>query len=363
MTKSASPNQNVLNLSGWQMTWRIASAVVGFFILFTAAYAIVHYGGRGLHLTLASYPATILTIAVAFLLLSLTGAALRRVWGSRQQDSWQSLLDALRHIAQGDFRVRLDPSAFARRQGSDHPVHQLVQGINDMTSELARLEALRQEFISNVSHEIQSPLAAIAGFAKLLQGSAVSTAENQQYLSIIYTESLRLSRLTENLLKLTSLESGYHPSHVQVLALHHQIRGVIVALEPLWAEKNLTMNIALPPLTVTADHDLLYQVWVNLLTNAIKFTPLGGEISVHGEITGAGVHITIADTGIGIPPEELDRIFERFYKGDKARTRNETGSGLGLAIVKKILDMQNGQIALVSKPGLGTSVAVTLPRS
>lgn len=343
--------------------WRIAIALVSTFSLFTIAFAAVHYGIRGLHLTMAPYPTMLLTVAVAFLLIAGVGATLGHMFGSRQRDQWQSLLDAVGQIAQGNFRVRVDPEGLSGHQGGkDHPVHQLVQGINEMASELARIEDLRQEFISNVSHEIQSPLAAIGGFAKLLQSSAASTEEDKQYLDIIRTESLRLSRLTENLLKLTALESDYPAIDQVACRIDHQVRDGIIALEPLWSEKRLTMNVALPALTTAGDPDLLQQVWMNLLTNAIKFTPVGGSISVTGEALDQAVRVTIADTGIGIPFAEHDRIFERFYKVDKARNRMETGSGLGLAIVKKIVDLHAGRIAIMSAERKGTTVTVELPR-
>ncbi|HET7627520.1 MAG TPA: HAMP domain-containing sensor histidine kinase [Bacillales bacterium] len=272
---------------------------------------------------------------------------------------FHSLTDALAQIARGNFDVDLghiiDPE-----KHPDHPFGQLVTSINELAVDLGEMENMRQEFISNVSHEIQSPLTSISGFAKALQDDNISKEERLHYLQIIETESRRLSRLSENLLKLTSLESEHHPFERKRYRLDRQLRNLILACEPQWTAKNLELNVSLDQVEVDADEELLSQVWLNLLHNSIKFTPEHGKITVFLRKAYGRASVSIVDTGIGMNEEVKTHIFERFYKADKSRKRAGGGSGLGLAIVKKIIDMHEGSIEVNSAPDKGTEVIVTI---
>src|SRR5262249_34226152 len=160
-------------------------------------------------------------------------------------------------------------------------------------------------------------LTSIRGFAQALRNDQLSAADKSHYLSIIETESTRLSRLTDNLLRLASLEAEYAKFEPKSYGLDKQIRSLILASEPQWSEKAIDMKVALDEVTITADEDLLSQVWTNLIHNSIKFTPQGGKICVALHQNGAIVEFEIADTGIGISDEDKAHIFERFYKADK----------------------------------------------
>ncbi|MEK8129563.1 HAMP domain-containing sensor histidine kinase [Paenibacillus filicis] len=262
---------------------------------------------------------------------------------------------ATRQIAKGDFNIQLN-----QRKRKDE-LGELARSFDHMALELHQLESMRQDFVSNVSHEIQSPLTSISGFSKLVRNPQMPEEEKQQYLDIIETEAERLSRLSENLLKLASLDSEHHPFHPGPLELDEQLRRVVVALEPLWSAKSIELQLELPRTKLIADVDQLNQVWINLLTNAIKFTPAGGSIELSLETMTDRVRVIIQDTGAGIAPEDQERIFERFYKGDKSRERAKSGSGLGLAIVRKIVDLHQGTVEVESELGRGTKMAVTLP--
>ena len=190
-----------------------------------------------------------------------------------------------------------------------------------------------------------------------------SPEQRPYYLNIIIAESKRLSRLGDNLLKLASLDSEHHPFVPEFVDVAEQIRQVIVASEPQWSAKDLTITLNAPvPVLVSGDRDLLQQVWLNLLSNSIKFTPDSGRITIDID-EGRPVVITFKDTGKGIPEEELSTIFQRFYKSDKARNRQQSGNGLGLAIVKKIVTLHQGTIEVTSKIERGTLVTLTLPES
>lgn len=284
------------------------------------------------------------------LIVSLIGHFIRN-----RNDVFHQMIDAMRRIAKGDFNVSIDSS----RAGD---FGELVESVNHMAVQLGQMESMRQEFISNVSHEIQSPLLSIGGFAKALQREELNPVDRKRYLEIIETECRRLSKLSDNLLKLTSLESGHHPFEPREYRLDKQLRDLILVTEPQWSAKDIEMVAELEEIAIQGDEEQLSQVWINLLHNSIKFTPVGGTVTVKlVAVPGGGAEAVITDTGIGMEPEEREQIFDRFYKADKARNRGAGGSGLGLAIVRNILDKHQGSIRVESEPGEGTAMTVTLP--
>ncbi len=170
-----------------------------------------------------------------------------------------------------------------------------------------------------------------------------------------------MSRLSENLLKLAALEADSVKFEPKPYRLDKQLRALILSCEPQWSEKKIKLDAFLDSVTVTADEDMMSQVWVNLIHNSIKFTPEGGGIQVDLHRNGNTVECKISDTGIGIDKDAQKHIFERFYKADKSRERAKKGSGLGLAIVKKIVETHGGKITVQSEPGAGTVFTVALP--
>jgi signal transduction histidine kinase len=258
-------------------------------------------------------------------------------------------------IAQGDFDVYVNPS--------DVFLHDdIAHGINKIAKELGSMEQLRQDFISNVSHEIQSPLTSIRGFAALLKNDALTVEQKNHYLDIIEAESKRLSLLSDNLLKLSALENGNEPLSIKQYRLDRQLEKIALMLEPQWRGKNITMEADLEKLTIQGDEDLLSQVWINLLHNAVKFTPEDGVIRIILKADNNEVYCQIVDTGIGIGSEDMVHIFERFYKVDKSRNRTQGGNGLGLSLAKKIVELHGGHITLQSELGKGSTFIVYLPR-
>ena len=195
----------------------------------------------------------------------------------------------------------------------------LMDSFNHMACELQKSEKAREDFVSNVSHEIQSPLTSIRGFTKAIRDDVIPPEHQKEYLNIIYQESLRISHLSENLLRLASLDSEYHPFQPDVYKLDEQLRQTILLLEPQWKEKDLKISLVLQPCEIKADKDLFEQVWQNLINNAIKYSDIGGLIEVKLESTAQQIKVFIRDTGHGINEEELPFIFDRFYMVDKAR--------------------------------------------
>lgn len=267
----------------------------------------------------------------------------------------KKLTRATQEIAGGEFDISLDVSR------SDE-IGELARHFDKMTDELRKLEHMRQEFVSNVSHEIQSPLTSIQGFSLALRTEEMEADERDAYLAIIESESQRLSALSKQLLTLAALDKDSTTPNKAEFRLDEQIRDVVLLLEWQWAEKSLELELDLPEVLIRADRELMHLVWINLLTNSIKFTDVGGTLRVQMEDIGDEVQVRVQDTGIGISPEELARVFERFYKGDKSRNRNRSGTGLGLSIVQKIIRLNGGNVEMQSELGVGTTVLVRLPR-
>ncbi|EFM08405.1 integral membrane sensor signal transduction histidine kinase [Paenibacillus curdlanolyticus YK9] len=276
----------------------------------------------------------------------------------KQFKQLQIMMDAMKRIASGDFSVKVFSTM--RNRGE---IGMIVEGLNDMASELQELEQTRQRFISDVSHELQSPLTSIAGFARALHHESLSAQTRTDYLNMIESESMRLSKLSDSLLKLTMLEARREPGEQTTFSLDLQLKRTVLALEPLWLAKKLDIDIDIQPLSITGDEDALRQVWTNLLHNAIKFTPEDGSIRIQLRKDDAAKQATIviSDTGIGVNETDLPHLFERFYKADQARSSAQGGSGLGLAIVATIVRQHGGEIRADSALGAGTTFTVMLP--
>ncbi|MCJ8012063.1 HAMP domain-containing histidine kinase [Paenibacillus sp. KQZ6P-2] len=328
--------------------------LVALCICWTAAYYLIRWFGwsiSGLVVQLANS-------VLGFFIFGICISIMSRFGRKRQLEFYQSVIDALKQISRGDFNVSLP----VNRMEDDH-FTEVIQSINDMAADLNKLESMRQEFISDVSHEIQSPLTSISGFARVLKEKELSAEEREHYLDIIEQESVRLSHLSENMLRLASLDSEQHPFHPVPVRLDKHLQKLILACEPQWMEKDLDMTAEVDPVTIEADSDLLSQVWVNLLHNAIKFTPSGGSIQVRLAAGDSQVTVMVEDSGIGISEEDQAHIFDRFYKADKSRTRSGGGSGLGLSIIQKIVQMHQGSVTVASRLGAGTTMTVRLPIS
>jgi two-component system, OmpR family, phosphate regulon sensor histidine kinase PhoR len=299
---------------------------------------------------------SILGLFFSFLILTGLSLFFKSKMGAHRMRVFRPIIEAIHKIAKGDFSVRVD-NIFQEHEFWG----ELARNVNTMALELNQMEQLRQEFISNVSHEIQSPLTSIRGFAQALQNDQLSPEERHHYLDIIEAESKRLSRITDNLLRLASLESDQAKFEPRAYRLDKQIRNLILACEPQWTGKQIDMDVSLAEAVITADEDLLGQVWLNLIHNSIKFTSNGGRVGVELHRWDNQLEFKIVDTGIGISVEDQARVFERFYKVDKSRTGSNGGSGLGLSIAQKIVEMHRGIIGVDSELGVGTTFIVSLP--
>lgn len=266
----------------------------------------------------------------------------------------QHLTRATKEMAKGDFNIHV-------KTNRKDEIGQLTTSFNHMAHELGMLEKIRRQFVSDVSHEIQSPLTSIKGFTQALKNKKMDEATRIQLLEIIESESNRLSRLSEGLLQLSTLEYEHLQLNKHRFRLDEQIRNVIISLEPQWSIKQLAIDLEIEEIFITADEDKLNQIWANLIGNSIKFTEEHGNIQVRGRVSNRNIQISIIDSGAGIEAEELHDIFKPFYKVDKSRDTTIGGNGIGLSIVKRIIELHHSQIHVESKVGEGTTFTITFP--
>ncbi|MFA7078552.1 MAG: ATP-binding protein [Syntrophomonas sp.] len=254
------------------------------------------------------------------------------------------------------FRIHAAPI-----KGENGDINGAVSVFHDVT-DIRNFDQMRSQFVGNVSHELRTPLTSIKGFVEtLLDGAMENSGLCRRFLTIIDSETYRLSRLIEDLLTLSSIESKEHVIETRPLCIARCLSSVMNILGPQISEKSLRVDYIyehnLP--YIYADEDLINQVFINLLDNAVKYTPKHGKITIRSRERENRVVTTITDTGVGIPHDSLHRVFERFYRVDKARSRDQGGTGLGLAIVKHIVESHGGEVMVKSKVGQGSTFGVS----
>ncbi|OKP98804.1 HAMP domain-containing sensor histidine kinase [Paenibacillus sp. P46E] len=292
----------------------------------------------------------ILTIVLFSLVL---GTTITVTVGRKILSPIADLIKAAKVVSTGNFDIHLNES---HRVGE---ISDVAHHFNLMVQELRSIETLRNDFVVNVSHEFKTPIAAIEGYATLLQEDNLSKEEHDEYTGMIIDSARQLSTLSGNILKISKLENQELLTEQTEYRLDEQLRQALLLLEPAWAPKQLNLNIDLDELQYYGNEELIMQVWLNLLGNAIKFTPEGGEISVSLRPGDPWIRVVISDTGIGMTPQVRKHIFEKFYQGDPARSSE--GNGLGLPLVGRIISLSGGTIAVNSEPGQGSTFTIMLP--
>lgn len=268
------------------------------------------------------------------------------------------LADATQQVAGGDFSVYVPTIHTADRL--DY-LDVMILDFNKMVEELGSVETLKTDFISNVSHEMKTPIAVIKNYAELLQMKNASDGEKAEYARNIEEAAGHLSALISNILKLNKLENQRIDPEIESYDLCGQLEECILQYEELWDEKELELEVDMEEKAVIqADPSLMELVWNNLLSNAIKFTEQGGKVTVRQATEAEYVEVSVSDTGCGMSKESIRHIFDKFYQGDTSHSKE--GNGLGLALVKRILVLMNGDIQVVSQEGKGSTFTVKLPR-
>lgn len=264
----------------------------------------------------------------------------------------EQINEATKKVALGEYDIELE----SKREDE---IGELTNNFNKMTHGLKSTENLQKEFINNVSHEIKTPVSSIEGFAKFLKDKNLTQEEREEYANIIIEEAKRLENLTGKILKLSKLNNQEIITNKQEIEVAEQIRKAISLLEPKWSKKDIKINVSLEEKIFLGDEDLIFQVWVNIIDNAIKFSNEGGSIDIKVYEKDGNINVEIKDRGIGMKEEELEKVYDRFYQID--RSHSKEGSGLGLAIVKRIVELSEGKIEIKSKENKGTIVIVKLP--
>lgn len=295
----------------------------------------------------------------------------------------QQLIDAINQLAKGNFHARIHLNA-------TRELERLSDSFNSMAQELENTELLRSDFINNFSHEFKTPIVSLRGFARLLKNGNLSQEERDEYLDIIISESNRLSQLATNVLNLSKIENISILSDLETFDLSEEIRQSLLLLESKWQSKEIELIIDMDELEYYGNKNLLNQVWINLIDNAIKFSPDKGKIKLKlhegrddGQEPGTknaqsrnretspspwpgpavscpAVIFQILDNGCGMDREAQKHIFDRFYQGDTSHTSQ--GNGIGLTVVQKIVELHRGSIHVQSEAGIGATFTVILPR-
>lgn len=267
------------------------------------------------------------------------------------------LCDAAQRVASGDFTVRIAPM---RKDGKKDEFEVLFEDFNTMADELSSTEMLKNDFVSNVSHELKTPLAVIQNYATILQSETLSEEERKEYSERISQAAGRLSTLVTNILQVNRLENQKIKPASKPFNLSEALSRCILNYDAQMEEKQIDLEVNVDQnLILNSDENLLDMVWNNLLSNAVKFTQEGGKISVSVQREGENAIVTISDNGCGMDADTLRHIFDKFYRGDTSHATQ--GNGLGLALAKRIIDLLGGSVAVESSPGSGAVFRVQFP--
>lgn len=266
-----------------------------------------------------------------------------------------TIINKMNRLAAGDFKTRLEFGSAL----SSHPAFvEISDSFNKMAQELDSTEMLRSDFINNFSHEFKTPIVSIAGLAKLVNKGELDDEQRKQYLRAIEEESVRLSNMATNVLNLTKVENQTILSDISDFNLSEQIRGCVLLLENKWEKKEIDIRVDFNEYYVRASEELLKQVWINLLDNAVKFAEYGGIVSAEIRKREEDMVIEISNTGSEVSEENLNKIFNKFYQADESHSGD--GNGVGLAIVKRIVELHGGKVFAKSEK-MTTTFTVIIP--
>ncbi len=296
---------------------------------------------------------TFINVIVLSVLFTVIDALRRKLTVER---STKHIVEAAKRIVQGNFSVRVQP---VTRFGIDKNFSEIIDCFNKMAEELSGVETLRTDFITNVSHEMKTPLAVIQNYGTLLQTPNLSEEKRIEYAKGVTDGSRKLSDMMTNILKLNRLENQQIYPKTESYNLGEQLCECLLQFESVWEKENIEIETDIAEdITVNADKELLSLVWNNLLSNAFKFTGYGGIVSLTLTATKDHALVKVKDTGSGMSSEVGSHIFEKFYQGDTSHATQ--GNGLGLALVKRVVDIMQGEISVESALGKGTTFTVKI---
>ena len=266
------------------------------------------------------------------------------------------IINKMNRLAAGDFKTRLK---FGNTMSAHPAVKELTTSFNTMAEELENTEMLRNDFINNFSHEFKTPIVSITGLANLLESGDLTEEQRVQYARAIREESMRLSSMASNVLSLTKVENQTILTDVSSFNLSEQVRSAVLLLEEKWSSKNIDLQLDFDEYMIKANEEMLKQVWINLIDNAVKFVPRCGTVELEVLDEGENLCVKVSNTGSEIPHDKMDKIFNKFYQDDESHATQ--GNGIGLAIVKSIVELHNGSVRVNSGNGI-TAFTVVLPK-
>ena len=272
------------------------------------------------------------------------------------EEPMQELARATEAVANGDFSVYVPTINTSDRL--DY-LDLMILDFNKMVEELGSIETLKTDFVSNVSHEMKTPIAIMKNYAELLERDNISDQQRKEYAKTIGEASRRLSNLIGNILKLNKLENQRIVPEAEIYDVSRQVCDCLLQYEEIWEEKEIELDVELDDsIYIKADESLMELVWNNLISNALKFTEKGGQVGIKQAIEDGNVKISVIDTGCGMKEETKKHVFDKFYQGDTSRSKE--GNGLGLALVKRVIELMDGDIFVESEEGKGSIFTVTM---
>lgn len=310
----------------------------------------------------ATISIVIIFCTIVFLISMIVSACLIWIGAGHLTKPLVEISNIAKQVAEGNFKVRV------KRKEKEYEgyiytneVDELARNINKMVAELDSMDYMRKDFMSNVSHEIKTPIAAISGLSEILLDKGVSEEKQREYLKLINNESIRVSRLCEYMLNMSRLDSQVIVINKEEIRLDEQIRKSVILLCEKWADYDIDFDINLSPINIKSDLDMLHQVWINIIDNAIKYSGKFCKIIISArEINNETIEVKVIDNGIGISKDKINKIFDKFYQCEESHKKS--GSGLGLSITKRIIELLNGDIQYDSIEGIGTTVTIKLPK-
>jgi len=332
-------------------------------VIITSVYALVammvflaHYGGlfKPENLYYAGTWSALLLIITFFLASVIIGLLVFYRFSGLFLDPMKELAAALKEVEKGNYNVEVSTDVQNRELRS------VMKRFNRMAKEISSVEMLKKDFISYFSHEFKTPITSIHGFSKQMKEQPLDSEKQIEYADIIYTESERLINMSSNVLMLTKLEHQTKLVDKKAFQVDEQIRRSLLVLEKKWTAKHLELDLDLDEVSIESSEELITQIWLNVIGNAIHYSNDGDKISITAKYDGDFVKVRICDMGSGMPDKVRERIFEKFYRGEGNGAKS--GNGLGMSIVKRIIDLCEGKIIIKSQKGKGTTVVVYLPK-
>jgi len=337
--------------------------IISIFVIITSVYVLVammaflaHYAGlfKPDNLYYMGTWSVLLLVVTFFFASVVIGLLVFYRFSELFLDPMKELAVALKEVEKGNYNVEVSTNVQNRELRS------AMKQFNRMAKEISSVEMLKKDFISYFSHEFKTPITSIHGFSKQMKDHQLDPEKQIEYADIIYTESERLINMSSNVLMLTKLEHQTKLVDKNTFQVDEQIRRSLLVLEKKWTAKDLELDLDLDEVSVHSSEELMAQIWLNVIGNAIHYSNDGGIISITAKYDGDFVKVRICDSGMGMPDKVRERIFEKFYRGEGVAAKN--GNGLGMAIVKRIIDLCEGKIIIKSQKGKGTTVVVYLPR-